>query len=98
MLSTCATAFFAEIRTLCDTPWLKSSVKKFRSCSTVALSQIMFFFSQISFQRIRQDKYYRHVDLRSDALMMSCLVNRSGTLVVEFFVDSGVVLNFLLMM
>ena len=58
----------------------------------------MFFFSQVSFQRVCQDKYYRHFDFRSDALMMSCLVNRSETPVGEFFVDPGVALNFLLMM
>ena len=42
-----------------------------------------------------------HVDLNSDALMMSCIVSRSGALVgeafdvmSELFVDLGVVLFF----
>ena len=51
ILSTCATALFAEIKTLWDIPWLKSSVKKLRNCSTVGLSKTMFFSEQYSFQR-----------------------------------------------
>ena len=100
VLSTCATALFPEIRTLWDTPWLKNSVKKLRNCSTVGLSQTMFFSAQYSFQRVWSYKYFWHVDLRNDALMISCVVNRLGVLVDEafgvvgeVFVDLGVVPN-----
>ena len=85
ILSTCAAALFAEIRKLWDTPWLKNSVKKLRNCSTVGLSQTMFFSAQFSFQRVWSYKYFWHVDLRNDALMISCVANRSGVLAGEAF-------------
>ena len=56
ILCTCGTALLAkntEIRTLWNTPLLKSSVKTSRNYSAVRLSWSMFFSAQYSFQSVR---------------------------------------------
>ena len=64
----------------------------------------MFFSAQYYFQRVWYCKYFWHVDLRNDKLMISSVVNSSGALlreafgvVGELFKGPGVVPNALLM-
>ena len=64
---------------------LNSPIKSFRNCLTVGLSQIITFSAQCFLQRVWKDKQFWHIDLRRQALMMSCVINWSRALKGKLF-------------